>query len=257
MLFDTHMHTRFSTDSRMTLAEAEERARELNLGIIITEHMDLAYPEPEAFTFDVNNYFATYESHRRNDLLLGIEIGMRDDCVEANRDIVVNHPFDFVIGSIHLVENIDIYQESFYQNRTKEEVYRQYFNAMITCLEQYDFIDSLGHIDYICRYARFDDPELYFLDFQTDIDLVLSQLAQRDQAIEINTRRLWMPEAIEALLPVYHRFRELGGRFVTIGSDAHKQQNVGKGLQIGMEMAETCGLIPVYYQERKPIRIAY
>lgn len=257
MLFDTHMHTRFSTDSRMTLDEAEERARELNLGIIITEHMDLAYPEPEAFTFDVNDYFETYGPRRSDRLLLGIEVGMRDDCVDANRDIVANHPFDFVIGSIHVVDNLDVAHESFCDNRTKEEVYRQYFNSMITCLEQYDFIDSLGHIDYICRYARFDDPELYFLDFRTDIDLVLSQLAQRDQAIEINTRRLWMPEAVEALLPVYHRFRELGGRFVTIGSDAHKQQNIGKGLQTGLEMAEACSLIPVYYQERKPVRIVY
>jgi histidinol-phosphatase (PHP family) len=255
MLFDTHTHTTFSTDSRMTFAEAQQAARERNLGIIITEHMDLAYPEPEAFMFNVDDYFAAYGPRRSDTLLLGIEIGMRDDCVDANRVIVNSHPFDFVIGSIHVVENIDIYHGSFYQTRTKEEVYHQYFNSMIVCLEQYDFIDSLGHIDYICRYAQFDDPELYFFDFQTDIDLVLSQLAQRDKALEINTRRLGLPDSKEALLPVYHRFRELGGRFVTIGSDAHKAKDIGSGMDLAMEMAETCGLTPVYYQERKPIRL--
>ena len=255
MLFDTHTHTTFSTDSRMTIVEAEQAASERNLGIIITEHMDLAYPEPEAFTFNIDHYFATYGPRRSDTLLLGIEVGMRDDCVEANREIVTAHPFDFVIGSIHVVENMDLSQASFYDTRTKEEVYHQYFNAMITCLEQYDFIDSLGHIDYICRYARFDDPELYYFDFQTDIDLVLSQLAQRDQAIEINTRRLYLADIKDSLLPVYHRFRELGGRFVTIGSDAHKPQNIGKGMEIGLEIAETCGLVPVYYKERKPIRL--
>lgn len=253
MLFDTHMHTRFSTDSRMLLEEAISRSQELNLGIILTEHMDLAYPEPEAFTFDVEDYFTAYGPQRSDQLLLGIEIGMRDDCVDANRLIVDGHPFDYVIGSIHVVENIDIYQESFYLSRSKEEVYHQYFDSMISCLEQYDFIDSLGHIDYICRYARFEDPELYYLDFQDDIDLVLSMLAQRDKALEINTRRLFLPDAKEALLPVYRRFRELGGTYVTIGSDAHKPQDIGKGLEVALDMANTCSLTPVYYKERKPV----
>ena len=110
-----------------------------------------------------------------------------------------------------------------------------------------------GHIDYICRYARFDDPELYYFDFQTDIDLVLSILAQRDKALEINTRRLYLPDSKEALLPVYHRFRELGGKYVTIGSDAHKAKDIGKGMDIAFEMADSCGLTPVYFKERKPI----
>ena len=255
MLFDTHMHTTFSTDSRMTLDEAEKKGKELNLGIILTEHMDLAYPEPEAFTFNIDDYFATYGDRRSDILLLGIEIGMREDCVDANRIMATSHPFDFVIGSIHVIENLDIYQKSFYHSRTKEDVYHQYFDSMIGCLQQYDFIDSLGHIDYICRYARFDDPELYYFDFQTDIDLVLSTLAQRDQALEINTRRLYLPDTKESLLPVYHRFRELGGNYVTIGSDAHKPQDIGKDLDIAFEIADICGLTPVYFKERKPIRL--
>lgn len=256
MVFDTHMHTTFSTDSRMTLDEAEKRASELGLGIILTEHMDLAYPEPEAFTFNVDDYFAKYGSRRSDRLLLGIEIGMREDCVDASRSIVSGHPFDFVIGSIHVVENIDIYQEAFYLSRSKEEVYHQYFDSMITCLDQYDFIDSLGHIDYICRYARFEDPELYYLDFQDDIDLVLSMLARREKSLEINTRRLYLPDAKEALLPVYRRFRELGGKYVTIGSDAHKPQDIGKDMDVAYEIADVCGLIPVYYKERKPIQLS-
>ena len=144
MLFDTHTHTTFSTDSRMTFPEAVQAARERNLGIIITEHMDLAYPEPEAFMFNVDDYFAAYGPHRNDSVLLGIELGMREDCVDACREIATGHAFDYVIGSIHVVENIDIYQESFYLSRKKEEVYHQYFDSMIACLEQYDFIDSLG-----------------------------------------------------------------------------------------------------------------
>ena len=84
---------------------------------------------------------------------------------------------------------------------------------------------------------------------------MLSQLAQRDKALEINTRRLVTPDAREALLPVYHRFRELGGRLVTIGSDAHNAQDIGRGMDIALEMAAVCGLTPVYFKERKPIAL--
>lgn len=257
MFFDTHVHTTFSTDSRMTLTEALDQAQALELGLILTEHMDLAYPEPEAFTFNVEEYFATYGSKRSDSLLLGIEVGMRDDCVAANRSIIAAYPFDFVIGSIHLVDAIDIYRKEFYLGRSKEEVYHQYFNTMATCLEQYDFYDSLGHIDYICRYAYYDDPELYYVDFKTDIDPVLSLVAQRDKALEINTRRLCLPEAVEALLPIYQRFHELGGRFVTIGSDAHRPQNIGRDLNLACEIAEHCQLTPVYFKDRKPCPAKY
>ncbi|SHK17196.1 histidinol phosphate phosphatase [Desulforamulus aeronauticus] len=255
MLFDTHTHTTFSSDSLMTIAEAQQAAGRHNLGIIITEHLDLAYPEPELFTFNIEHYFTAYGPHRSDKLLLGLELGMSDDCVETNRQIVAAYPFDFVIGSIHVIENMDICSELFCETWTKKELYQQYFKAMLTCLKQYDFIDSLGHIDFICRYAQFDDPELYYFDFQTEIDLVLSQLAEAGQAIEINTRRLGLSGTKEALLPIYDRFRELGGKYVTIGSDAHKPQNIGRDLSIGFEIAETCGLTPVYYQKRKPIKL--
>ena len=154
MIFDTHVHTRFSTDSRMTLEEAAGQARQLGLGIVLTEHMDLAYPEPESFTFDVPSYFNSYGPHRSDSLLLGIEIGMRTDCLDGNREILAQYPFDYCIGSIHVVDNIDIYQEGFYLSRSKQEVYRQYFRSMADCLACHDFIDSLGHTDYIARYAR-------------------------------------------------------------------------------------------------------
>lgn len=251
MLFDTHMHTRFSTDSRMTINQAMARADELGLGIAITEHMDLNYPEPQAFIFDTVAYFAAYEKYRSEQVLLGIEIGMQPGLAADNRRIVRDHPFDYVIGSIHVIDNIDIYCAEFYDLRTKAEVYRQYFEAMAECLESYDFIDSLGHIDYIARYARFADPEIYYHEFPELIDRVLATAAQRQLAMEINTRRLNQKETVNALILIYKRFYELGGRLVTIGSDAHTPGDVGKGMDVALAIAEYCRLRPVWFKDRK------
>ncbi len=252
MLYDTHMHTTFSTDSRMTIGEAAARGRELGMGIIVTEHLDLDYPKPKAFIFDTDEYFRAYGDWRSDTLLLGIEIGMRADLVRENAAVIAGNPFDFVIGSIHVIDHIDIYQEDFYLDRTKAEVYGQYFGQMLDCLGCYDFIDSLGHIDYIARYARFDDPELHYGEFQDELDAVLGRVAEREKALEINTRRMGDADVVAALLPVYHRFRQLGGKLVTIGSDAHRPEEIGKHFAVATDLAAACGLRPVYYRDRKP-----
>lgn len=252
MLFDSHMHTCFSSDSKMKIDEAVARGKELNIGITITEHMDIAYPGPLSFIFDVEQYFSDYHKYHSENVLLGIEIGMREDCLEENCRLVEAHPFDYVIGSVHVIDNIDIYLAEFYQGRSKQEVYEQYFKAMKQCVTCYDGIHSLGHIDYIARYARYSDPEIYYEEFNDCIDDVLGILAQKGKALEINTRRLVNKEAVEIIMPVYKRFYEMGGRLVTIGSDAHSVKDIGRGLSIGMEIAERAKLDVVYFKEGKP-----
>ena len=252
MLFDSHMHTCFSTDSKMIISEAIARGKELNIGITITEHMDFCYPEPMAFVFDVDKYFAEYNQYRSESVLLGIEIGMRSDCLAENCQLIEKYPFDYVIGSVHVVDNFDIYIPEFYQGRSKQEVYRQYFNAMLQCVKCYDGIHSLGHIDYIARYAKFPDTEVYYHEFKEHIDEILTVLATKGKALEINTRRLINKEAMEILMPIYQRFYEVGGRHVTIGSDAHRATEVGRGLAEGLIMADRAKLKVVYYKEGQP-----
>lgn len=252
MLYDTHMHTQFSTDSRMTIEEATARGRELDIGITVTEHLDLDFPEPKAFVFDVDEYFRAYGQYRSETVLLGIEIGMRTDTVGDNAAVVAGHPFDYVIGAIHVIDRIDIYQENFYLNRTKAEVYGQYFASMLDCVGCYDFIDSLGHIDYIARYARYPDPEVHYGEFAAALDAVLRRAAEQGKALEINTRRLGNADAVAALLPIYHRFRHLGGALVTIGSDAHRPADIGNHFPVAVDIAAACGLKPVYFRERRP-----
>ena len=250
MRMDTHVHTAVSTDSRMTLKEAVTQAQRLGIGLTLTEHMDLAYPKTGAFLFDVDRYFADYGAFRGPQLLLGIEIGMRQDCLEENRRLALREGFDYVLGSLHVVDNLDLYDEGCYRERDKESVYRHYFKAMLEVVSSHDFIDSLGHIDYIARYARYPDPELRYGEYAGEIDAVLTVLAQREKALEINTRRLDNREAALELAAICRRFRQLGGRHVTIGSDAHQPDAIGRGMAAAEELAEQSGLRVVWFRER-------
>lgn len=250
-MFDTHVHTKISTDSNMEIEDAIKSARNKNISLIITEHMDLKFPKEGLFCFNVDDYFREYSKYRRKDLLLGVEIGMKDDCIEESRELLKNNPFDYAIGSVHLVDNLDVYYEDYYQGNSKKQAYEKYLKSILKGIEKYDFVDSMGHIDYISRYAKYDDKEIYYTEFSDIIDEILKTLINKDKCIELNTRRLNDENAVKNLIDIYKRFRELGGRDITIGSDAHASAAIGSNFNVAKEIVDLCDLKVVYFRERK------
>lgn len=254
-MFDSHVHTKFSTDSEMKITDAIETANKLQLGLIITEHMDLGFPTVGNNTFNIDAFFREYSKYRSDKTLLGIELGMRPDLLEKVREVAAYYPFDQIIGSVHVVDKMDAYKSNFYEGRTKNQVYEQYLKYMVTCIKTHDFIDTLGHIDYITRYNNFFDKELYYDEYIDYIDEILMLLAQREKAIEINTNRLNSHDSVINLTKIYKRFKELGGRFVTIGSDAHTPDRIGSNFNKAKNIADSCGLQIVYFKKRKAVPV--
>jgi histidinol-phosphatase (PHP family) len=116
------------------------------------------------------------------------------------------------------------------------------------------YFDSFGHVDYIARYAPLVGD--YFLPhrFEREIDSLLKVLVLRDIALEINTNRFGSNNGAEMLIfEICRRFVTLGGRFCTIGSDAHEIKHLGRHMKEAKKIAAEAGLTPVYYKERKPI----
>ena len=231
MYFDSHIHTEFSADSEMKAADALREAEKQGLGLVFTEHLDYDYPAAgeEEFIFDPAAYWAAYEPLRaQGRLSLGIEMGMMASAREKNAAFLRRAPFDFVLGSIHFLDVKDLYFPETFAGREKAEMYHEYFTVMRDEIYAHPFINALAHIDYIARNATFENPELSYGDFTDDIDAVLRALVETETVIEINTRRLAAPRGIKELAPVYRRYHELGGRYVTIGSDAHVPAGVGR-----------------------------
>ena len=109
----------------------------------------------------------------------------------------------------------------------------------------------LGHIDYICRYAPYEDKNIIYGQFHEEVDAVLRTALETDTIMELNTRRLGDKEAAEKLLTIYQRYYALGGRYVSLGSDAHTAQNIGMNFQVALELAEAAKLQPVTFTQRK------
>lgn len=250
-IFDSHSHTHFSTDSEMQAADAIRAAKDAGVGLVFTEHLDFDYPGELEFEFDPQAYWAEYESLRCADLRLGVEVGMTPATLTRSREFVGRAPFDLVIGSIHLVDGGDLYYQECYAGREKQDFFARYYEVMAGQIYSHDFIDVLGHIDYICRYAPFANPEVEYGTFHEGIDEVLRAAIATDTVMELNTRRLGSRLALKELMPVYSRYHELGGRYVTLGSDAHTADAIGANFATAAELVHAAGLKIVTFNARQ------
>ncbi len=250
MIFDSHVHTEVSTDSEMKLDEAMAAAAAQGIGLLLTEHIDFDFPGG-GFVFEPADYFSRYQSYRGDSLLLGVEIGMREEALERNRNLAASGSFDCILGSVHVLEGTDLYEPSFYADRSKQDVYTAYFRAMTDLIKSHDFIDVLGHIDYIARYAPYAEPDIYYHEFTEQIQEVLQTILAQGVIPELNTRRLDSRSALKALLPVYKAYFDCGGRYVTLGSDAHATTALGKDFAAALDLLHACRLKPVYFKGRK------
>lgn len=250
MIFDSHMHTKYSADSEMLVADAIAKAQRLGLGVVFTEHFDYDIPGDIDFTFVPEDYWREYEPFRGDNVRLGVEIGMEEIARQPAADFIKRAPFDLVIGSIHLLDRLDIYYPDFYIGKDKATAYHKYFAAMAEEAEVGDF-DVLAHIDYICRAAPYDDPEIDYATFKEDIDKVLKIVVEREKVLELNTRRLNTRRGLKELVPIYNRYKNLGGKYVTIGSDAHKVEAIGNYFDIAIEFSNELDLTIVTFCNRQ------
>lgn len=250
-MIDTHLHSSFSTDSKMNIEEAMETAKEKGIGLTITDHMDLNYFDKSKFRFSVDEYMNKYSPLRSESFFIGIELGMGNDVLKENKYMVESYDFDQVIGSVHMLGNDDIYMSSTYENKSKKDIFTKYLLTMIECVKSHHFVDILAHIDYMCRYCPYEDKEIYYEEFKDLIDQVLKEIIKNNIVMEINTRRLDNKNAFNNLTKIYKRYENLGGKYVTIGSDAHLKDDIGKNFKQGKEIAKMCNLKPVYFKNRE------
>lgn len=264
MFWDTHLHTSFSGDSDAAPDSMINMAMSLGLdGICITDHMDMDYPnDPDLFLLDLDAYFPalTRLQHKYHNILpvcIGIELGLQPHLSDIHKDLVNTHNFDFVIGSSHVVHGIDPYYPAYYEGRTEEEAYHEYFSSIIENIRAFDDFDVYGHIDYVVRYGPNRNANYSYENYRDVINEILKTLIEKGKGIEINTAGfrygLGHPNPTEDILK---RYRALGGEIVTLGSDAHKPEDIAYEFRKASDILKECGF--AYYtvfEARKPIFI--
>lgn len=251
---DFHLHSSYSGDSDADMEQMIQRAIELGYkDIAFTEHMDLEFPITEStpegmFECNVDSYLYNLLQLRSkyvNDINIrfGIELGLQPNLVRQNVKVAKEHDFDFVIGSIHVVDGMEVYTDSdFFAGKTDEEAYRRYFEAVYENLRAYSNFDVVGHLDYVVRYGKTIDADYSYDKYRDILDKILTRILDREKGIELNTSGLsYGLKDFNPNIDILKRYKELGGEIITIGSDAHKVEDMGRNFDKAEEILKTAG----------------
>jgi histidinol-phosphatase (PHP family) len=262
ILGDFHLHSDFSEDSKTPMEEQIEAGIAAGLKYMcFTEHMDKDWPADDGALFDLDTdaYYDHYRVCRekyadRIDLRFGVEYGFQPHLVGHNREYAVKYPFDFIIGSLHLMDGMDVYYPESFAGMSEKEAYNRYFECLLESVCLFDEYDVLGHIDYIVRYGPNKNREYHYRDHEEVLEEILRQVIKRGKGIELNTagfRKLGdEPNPSSEILKRYH---ELGGEIITIGSDAHRSVNVAGDFDRAGKLLKELGYEHYcIYKDRKP-----
>ncbi len=261
ILSDYHVHSSFSGDSSVSPEAVIEQAISHGLQhLCLTDHMDYDYTDGDVcFEFDPREYFRRLQPLKEKyrdqiDLCIGVELGLRPYLSGRHHSLIFSYPFDFVIGSIHLVNNRDPYFPSYFEGRDESDAYLEYFQCALQNLRAYSNFDTFGHLDYVVRYGPNQNRFYSYERYREILDEILRTLIRRDIGLEINTggyrHGLEEPNPCREIIK---RYRELGGRIITFGSDAHDPLFLGYQFDRAAALAKECGFTSYYiFRRRKP-----
>ena len=263
ILWDCHMHSSFSADSDTPMEVMIHRAVETGLqGITFTEHLDPDYPvTPDNldFSLDIPAYkekLAELSDMYKDKIQVrfGIELGLQMHLGEYFDSLLSQTPFDFVIGSSHLVHGYDPYYPEFFEGRKEFLWYMEYFESIRENISAYDGFAVYGHIDYVVRYGSNKNREYSYGRYKDILDEILKKLISMGKGIELNTGGyhygLGEPNPCTAVI---RRYRELGGEIITIGADAHTPDKIACAFDKAASVLEACGFrYYTIFKDRKP-----
>ena len=217
--------------------------------IALTDHLDFMpgapayeyadYPRRELLIRDLQERWAGKVTIR-----FGVELTYESRFEDAIREHLHTHSYDYTIGSVHAVADGPYARpriSSFVAGKTLAAAVAPYFAEVVASIRS-DLFDTIGHLDQCKRWllpwfpasAYAAAPELY--------EPVLAALVDSGSALEVNTSGLRYPE--RETYPaawVVARYRELGGRQVTVGSDAHMPNSFAFGLEEACEIVAAAG----------------
>ena len=248
---DAHLHTVRSPDANAMLEAYCALAVERGIAeLAITDHVDFD-PSMPAYGFasfadrerDVRDAAARW-ADRGLAIRFGVEVTYERRHEDDIRGWLGRHPHDYVIGSVHISADSP-YKASnvagFVAGRPLPDIIAPYFDEVIGAARS-GLFDTIGHLDFVKRYlvphvlpARLAAaPELY--------EPVLQALVDTGTALEVNVSGLrQLPRETYPAPAIVARYRALGGRHVTIGSDAHRTEWFAYGLGEAYRLVTAAG----------------
>ncbi|MED9948267.1 MAG: histidinol-phosphatase HisJ family protein [Peptacetobacter hiranonis] len=243
MFCDYHTHTVFSSDSMYPMEDCIKDAISLGIEeICFTDHVDYGIKDDwddlrnnkatkKYFNVDYDKYFSDLETLRekyKNQITIknGLEFGIQKYNIEKYNKLFEKYPLDFIILSVHQIDDKEFWNHSYQDGKTEKEYYEDYFNEIYYLVQNYSNYCVLGHLDMMKRY---DEKDGYnpFVENKEIITKILKRVIADGKGIELNTSSI--KYKLDDLMPsrdILKLYLELGGEVLTIGSDSHCKRDL-------------------------------
>ena len=279
MRTDYHVHTEFSDDSNYPMEQVIKDAITKGFDeLCFTDHVDYGikkdWDEPGEMIYrkggagepdqmpvanvDYPVYYKTFHKMKelyqdKISLKFGLEFGMQAHTVEKYEKLFSRYPFDFIILSVHEIEDKEFWDQGFQNGMTQQEYNERYYEEMLYLVQNYHNYSVLGHMDLITRY---DKAGVYpFEKLKPILTKILKTVIADEKGIEVNTSS--HRYGLKDLTPsrdILKLYKELGGKIITIGSDSHKPEHLGAFVDETKEELKALGFEQICtFDKMKPV----
>jgi histidinol-phosphatase (PHP family) len=205
----------------------------------------------ERCVYDIGAYVtAVLSAHGRGlPVKLGLEVDYVPGREDETRSLLAPYPWDFLLGSVHFIEElaVDGEEPGLVEAVGVEEAWRQYFETLAAAARS-GLFDSLSHPDLVKifghRAAAFDYAP------------VVDAIADSGVAVEVSTAGLHKP--VGELYPHPEFLAACRERDVpvTLASDAHTPDLVGRDFDLALELLRGAGYETVtVFEQRRPRQV--
>ena len=242
MLIDYHMHTRL-TDGVGEPVDYARVAVERGLDEIgCSDHAPLASTETDWHMkkSDLETYVGWVREAQAQfpklPVKLGLEVDFIPGCEDWVRELAAMYPWDFFLGSVHFIGEFPVDRSAAdWESEDVDVRWREYFELWKQAARSWLF-DSLAHPD-LPKKFNYRPPA----DFTAVYEDALRAAAESEVAIEVSTAGLHKP--CKEIYPS-EQFLQIARRLdvpITLGSDAHVPQDVGRDFDKAVALARSCG----------------
>jgi histidinol-phosphatase (PHP family) len=251
-MIDYHVHTTFS-DGLSDFSDYVEEAVKRNVDEIgFSDHIHFKKESWSMSHTDLPAYVSKISSLKRTSPI-SVKTGLEVDFVPSKMAnlmrVIEEFDFDYLLGSVHHVGSwlIDSDREiEEWKRRDVDQVCQQYY-VLVQDMARTGLFDIIGHLDLVKKFGFMPKNDLTSLWRET-----IEAVSKSKMCIEINTSGLRKPcrevYPSERLLRMCFDY----GLPLTLGSDAHRPQDVGADFGKAIDLLRKIGYVQIVrFTERK------
>jgi len=244
---DLHIHTYVSKDCKESPEKYIISAIKSGVKYLgFSDHLDLDPTDKDFGYYKFNRAYKDYLLLKKKyqgklNLLFGVEVTYQSGLEKSIERNTKGKPYDYLMGAIHRLGGYTIAGlrgVGFFEDKDEETAYRMYFEELYRMVNT-DFFQIVAHFDVVKRYGMQFYGKFKAGKYKNVIESILDRMIQKGIVMEVNSSGFrQIPEEPYPSEEILSMYAVLGGREITVGSDAHNIEQFGNDIKKALDVAK-------------------